>query len=251
MKYVRKVTALVLSIIFCAAIVIGIGVIFSVKNVNVEFVDYSGEYAAEFERTKENLNKLKGSGMLFLSDRDINGKVSNGEVLVVESYERIFPCTVNVLVKERVECFVVKSIEFLSVYDEDGVLMRTVRTDGEYLNSFDNSPDITVNTDSLNNRLTEREYANVAALLKGVKTSFGALRKIVESVSVYTSLNTANIKLRSGLSVVVSEWESNAEEKIASVFEVYKNLSDKQKTGGKITVSDGGSGAQPAAKYSL
>lgn len=248
MKYVRKVTALVLAIIFCTAIVIGIGVIFSVKNVNVEFVDYSGEYTEEYERTKENMNKLKGSGLLFLSEWDVKSKLSGGDVITIESYERIYPCTVNVKVKERVECFTVRIADGVSVYDEDGVFMHSVRTEsGEYLNPLDNSPDIAVG--AADGKLSDDDYVCVASLCRGVKNSFGALRKIVESVTVYGSLNTANIKLRSGISIAVSDWKNNAGNKIKTVFEEYKNLSDKQLTCGMITVADGERGTGATAKY--
>ncbi len=250
MKYIRKVTALVLSIIFCAAIVIGVGVIYSVKNVNVEFVDYSGEHIAEYEQTKENLNKLKGSGLLFLSDSDVESKLSDSGVIAVESYERIYPCTVNVKLKERVECFAVKSGEVFSVYDEDGKFMRSVRSEnGEYLNALDKSPDIMVASDGGKN-LSDEEFVCVAALCKGVKTSFGAQRKIIESITVYDSLNTANIKFRSGLSISVWDWKNNAGKKIEAVYTAYLNLNDKQRTSGRITVSESEQGGEITAKYS-
>ena len=251
MKYVRKVTALVLSIIFCAAIVIGIGIIYSVKNVNVEFIDYTGKYTEEFENTKNNLKKLKGSGMLFISAGDVSGKISDKGVLAIESYERVYPCTVNVVVKERVECFIIKSFDVISVYDEDGALMRTDKADGGvYLNPSDNSPDITVNTESVAVKLSAKNLKSVASLCMAVKQSFGSLRKLVDNVTVYVSVDTANIKLRSGLSIAVSGWENNAEGKIAAVYEIYKNLSDKQRTGGIISVRDGSAGTQPTANYS-
>lgn len=249
MRYVRKVTALVLAIIFCAAIVIGIGVIYSVKNVNVEFVDYSGEYGEEFDKTVENLNKLKGSGLLFLSGEEVENKISDGKVLALESYERIYPCTVNVKIKERVECFVVISSESVAIYDEDGVFMRNVRAEnGVYLNGLDSSPDIVLNCVG-NGQLLPEDYKSVAALCKEIKSSFGALRKIVNSVTVYNSLNTANVAFRSGLSLAVSEWKNNAEGKIKAVFAEYNNLSDKQRVCGIISVADGDNGAGPIAKY--
>ena len=248
MKYVRKVTALVLAIIFCAAIVIGIGIIYSVKNVNVEFIDYSGNYTEEYERTKENLNKLKGSGLLFLSEEDVKSKLSGGDVITIKSYERIYPCTVNVTVKERVECFTVRTVDGFNVYDEDGVLMRSVRSeDGEYLNSLDNSPDISVS--SADGKLTDEDYKCIAVLCQSVKSSFEALRKLVDGITVYTSLNTANVKFKSGISIAVSDWKNNAENKIKAVKEEYEKLSDKQRTCGMITVADGERGTEPTAKY--
>ena len=252
MKYVRKITALVLAIIFCAAIVIGLGVIYSVKNVNVEFIGYTGKESVglEFENTKKNLEKLKGTGILFISEGDLTDKISDSSVLAVESYERVYPCSVNVKIKERVECFIVQSsADVASVYDEDGVFMYTARTEGgEYLNQSDFSPNISVNTGD--GYLTSQDYKSVAALSKEIKSSFGALRKLVDSVTVYVSLNTANIKFRSGISIVVSDWQSNAKNKIERAFAVYNSLSDKQRTCGRITVKDGATETQPTARYS-
>ncbi len=252
MKYIRKVTALVLAIIFCAAIIIGLGVIYSVKNVNVEFIDYTGEHAEDFARTKENLNKLKGSGMLFLSEGDAVENLSDKSSLAVASFERIYPCTVNIVIKERIECFVSRADGVVYVYDEDGAFMRHEMTEGEYLNPADNSPDIEVrgeNTDML----TVDEYKNVGSLLKSFKASFGALRKLVDGVIVYSSLSSANVVLRSGVSIVVSDWEQGQAEKMQAVYDCYKSLSDGQKTDkdGKITVVGGSAGAQPAARYGV
>ena len=251
MKYVRKITALVLAIIFCAAIVIGLGVIYSVQNVNVEFRDYTGKYGAEFEKTKENLSRLKGTGIFFISDKDLTDRLSDSTVLAVESYERVYPCSVNVKIKERVECFTVQaSADVASVYDDDGVFMYTARTDGgEYLNPSDNSPNITVGTAG-DGYLTAQDYKCVAALCKEIKSSFKALRKIVDSVTVYVSLNTANVKFKSGVSIVVSDWQVNVKNKIERVCAVYETLSDKQRTCGMITVADGPTDTQPTARYS-
>ena len=249
MKYVRKVTALVLAIIFCAAIIIGIGVIYSVKNVNVEFIDYSGEYVEEYAKAKDNLNKLKGSGIMFLSDGDVQSKIPEGGSIVLESYEKIYPCTVNVTLKERVECFVVRNGEQVAIYDEDGVLMRSVRVEnGEYLNKLDGSPDVVLKTLE-GGSFSQEDYKSVATLLTQVKSSFSSLRKLVESVTVYGSLNSAEIALRSGVSVVVYDWQNNAKAKVEAVYDVYKNLSDKQKTCGMITVGDVEQEGEASAKY--
>lgn len=250
MKYIRKVTALVLAIIFCAAIVIGLGVIFSVKNVNVEFIDYTGQHNEEFERTRKNLNSLVGSGMLFISDDDVESKLSDERVIAVESYERIYPCTVNVVLKERIECFASVSDGIVYVYDEDGAFMRTERGEGDYLNPSDSSPDIIVSGEKAGT-LTAEEYKSVGVLLNNFKYSFGSLRKLVKSVVVYPSVNSANVYLRSGISIVVSDWDKNAREKMAAVYDCYRSLSDAQKidAGGKITVADGAAGAQPVAIY--
>lgn len=246
MKYIRKITALVLAIIFCAAIIIGLGIIFSVKNVNVQFIDSTGAHAEEFARTRDNLNKLKGSGMVFLSDSDISDKVSDKSVLTVESYERIYPCTVNVVVKERIECFTVSSDGAINVYDEDGEFMRSERANGTYLNPTDNSPDIEIGGESV---LSDGQYKCVGDILKSFKSHFGSLRKAIEKVTVYQSVASVDIKLRSGVSVLVYEWENDADTKINAAYNCYKNLSDGQRISGMIAVGTLAEGKQPVAEY--
>ena len=130
-----------LAIIFCIALVIGTGIILSVRNVNVSYIDYSGKYTeTEFAATKNNLNKLKGSGLLFVGDDDVYGKVTASEVLTVASYEKKFPCTVNVVVRERIERFSLKTENGYTVYDDYGKAIRLVDADEAPVNTLDGCP---------------------------------------------------------------------------------------------------------------
>ena len=247
MKYIRKVMATGLAIIFLIALVIGIGVIFSIRNVNVSFIDYSGKRSEEYAAARANLNKLKGSGLLFINDGDIYGKVSATDVLAVESYEKKFPCTVNVVIRERVESFALKTQSGYAVYDEKGVMVRTASEENGFpVSSLDACPVVLVEAQP-------DQMESVAEMCAFYAESFGALRRTVEKVTCgkYLGLQLATFSLRGGLTVSVSDWQNATGQKIKKAYEAYKELSDNQRVCGTINVFDGRDNSGPVAKYSL
>lgn len=243
MNHVRRVMAVVSAIIFLIALVIGTGVILSVRNVNVTFLDYSGLYAEEYSQTRTNFDGLKGSGMVFIKDEDINSKVSHKDVFVVESYKKIYPCTVNVVLRERVETFALKTTAGYKIYDEEGKLMRTVNAD-KYTNAVDGCPDVEIIAD-------EDSVKELAALSGYFAQAFGPVRRLVSSLEVrkYFEFNIASFNLRSGLSVSIIEWRKNGEAKVEKAYEIYSSLTESQQKGGSITVMDGRDSSLPVGDY--
>lgn len=255
MKYIRKVMAAGLAIIFCIALVIGTGVILSVRNVNVTFVDYSGAYTDKFEATRSQLNKLKGSGLLFIDDRDVYGKIaeSDKQVLTIVSYEKKYPCTVDVVVRERIERFTYKTEHGYSVYDDYGKLIKTsADEENEPLNALDGCVNVRLN-------VKENQIEDIAGVCrifadKFIAKSAGeakAFRRMVESVSTedFIGIQVAKITMRSGIVIALNECNTETESKIAKAYETYCTLSDSQLITGIITVKGGGNNAEPVAKY--
>lgn len=230
MRYVRKVTALILSIIFCVALVVGVGVIYAVKNVNVTYIDYSGNNDEEYAATRENLNKLKGTQLIFLDLGDIEERLGDKSTIAVESFEKIYPCTVNIVLRERMESFYTRDGAYCNQYDDRGNLIKTVQATGVPLNGLDGSPDILIDAD-------EKFIVPIAELCKYFKEEFGALRSLVESVTVHPGVeNAAIIKLRSGMSVAIKDWQTDGEKKISKAYLEYCAASDGQRVDGIITV---------------
>ncbi len=230
MKYVRKVMAVGLAIIFLIALVIGAGVILSVRNVNVSFIEYSGRYSEDYAATRANLNKLKGSGLLFVGDDDVYGKVTSTQVLAVESYEKKFPCTVNIVLRERIETFTYKTDEGYSVYDELGKLIKG-GVEGEPKNAVDGCPNVLL-------ECSENDIEELAALCAAFNENFGALRRVVESVktSKFPGLQLVDINLYSGLKITVLDWKTSGAAKIKKAYDEYKVMSEYGKINGSITV---------------
>lgn len=238
--------AIGLAIIFMITLVIGTGVVFSIRNVNVAFVDYSGKYAERFETVKSNLNNLKGSGLIFVSDSDIYGKIEKEDLpyIAIEGYEKKFPCTVNVTVRERVECFALRTAEGYSVYDDRGALMRKTESAEVPLNPVDGSPDLRVIA-------AADEMTDIARVCGYFKDNFGNLRRLAESavISKYLELNVLTVNMRSGLQIRLYEWKNSPEEKIKKAYGKYVSLSDAEKLSGAITVVDGGENGSVSANY--
>ncbi len=242
MKYVRKVMAVGLAIIFLIALVIGTGVILSVRNVNVSFIEYSGEYSEEYAATRANFNKLKGSGLLFIDDDDIYGKVTATDVLAVESYEKKFPCTVNIVIRERIETFTYKTDAGYSVYDERGKLIGN--HDSEPKNTVDGCPNVVLDCKA-------DEIEELAKLCSVFKDNFGAMRRLVLSVETdkFPGANVVYITLNSGLKVTVRDWKNSGSQKIKMAFGVYDGLSEYEKLRGTIMVKGGKDGEGLEVRY--
>lgn len=230
MNYVRKVVALILSLIFCAALVVGAAVILAVKNVNVEFINYSSFYLSEYEKSKVNFEKLKGTNLLLLSDEDVYGCVGLNEYIVVQSYKKVFPCSLDVVIKERVETYSIKTENGYGVYDEDGVFIRNVR---ENINVLDNSPNVLLN-------VSRDKICDAVTVCSYFKIKFSSLRNLIKSVDVANDAiaNTLTFNLYSGLKIIIIDYDVLAESKISSVFRVYSSLSDSDKLHGVIRAFD-------------
>lgn len=234
-----------LAIVLCIAVVIGTGIILSVRNVNVSFADYSGLYTEEYEEVRTNLDKIKGSGLLFVKEEDVTGKVTHPEHIAVVSYEKVFPCTINVTLKERVEKYTVRSLNGYLVYDSGGKLVRTVNSDNQPMNPIDGCPNVELYA-------KDDQIESIAVLGGYFEKKFGPIRRTVASIAVrkYLDLEITEFTLKSGMTLSVSSWGQASEQKIVKAYEVYETLSDVQRCGGSITVIDGNGDGEPIARYS-
>ena len=232
--YIRKIISIVLVLVFCAAVIIGACVILSVKNVNIEYIYYSSSddevphSAQEFETASDNLNALKGQNMLFLSDEEITSCVY-GNMVYIESFEKIFPCTINVVLRERREQYAkLNSSDLYDIYDTEG---KYIETRSQNINPADNSPDVLLNVD-------DQAFEAAVEMCSYFKDCFGSLRNLVQSVtSLYDPvLDTANLTFRlySGLTIVIYDYDEYAEEKMNEVYDEYERLSESQKLRGSI-----------------
>ncbi len=125
MKYLRKAVLLIIVVVLLASVVIGAGVVLSVRNVNVtlissSFAADSEEAYAEIAEYKEKFSrKVKGSIMFFVSEYDVGDIIEDG--YEIESFGKIYPCTLNITLRERRETFAVAVKEGgYRIYDQNG-----------------------------------------------------------------------------------------------------------------------------------
>ena len=232
MKYLRKMVALFIGIAFFAALIICVGRIFAVKNINVNLITYESEEASleSYNKAKEALSKYKGESIMFLSESDV-AKTVAGSNYVVTSCEKKFPCTINVTLKERLEIFAVSVGGLYSMYDNDGEFLRT---DFENANDLDNTPNVEVTG------IATEQMGTVAKIAEIFKSNFGGLRSIVKSINLdarpeiegYSDKLIFN--LRCGLVIQLDDYSQEFEDKISAAYRKFCTLSDKQKLGGRI-----------------
>ena len=123
MKHVRKIAIILIAAVMAVAVAISVCVIFSVKNVNVTYI---GEQTAVTERVakiKNNvLNKIRGTVISLVKESDIIESVGDeydGKFVAVYSCEKVYPCTVNLVVKERIETYAIADAGGYKVRSEE------------------------------------------------------------------------------------------------------------------------------------
>ena len=230
MKFLRKIIALVIGVAFVAAIVISIGLIFAVKNINVTVLSYSEDSSDNYADAKKSLSAIKGESILFVDSKDL-GKAIDGCNYSLVSYEKVYPCTVNVTVKERLETFAVSVGGQYSFYDADGVYLRN---GAENANNIDGSPNVEING------IATEKLADVSKIAAAFKEKFNALRSLVSSIDVDSNPQIADyteklfFNFKCGLVIEFDNYQELTKEKLEAAHNYFAKLSDRQKLGGVL-----------------
>lgn len=227
MKYIRKFTALILSVIFLAALVLSAGVLLSVRNVNVRLLSYTGACDDRYGEVKEKFSRLKGTSLLFLGDGDVVSLLDGDGAIAFVGYEKVFPCTVNITVKERVECLAYEAADGYDFYDDCGVLMRK---GSENINPLDSCPNVLVVADG---GVTVGE---VATLCSYFRESFASFRSTVQSVTVDSESGTLVFSLYRGLQIEIEDYGTFPREKTVGAYKAYEALDERQTICGTLRV---------------
>lgn len=234
MKHLRKISALVIALIMVASIAIGIGVIFSVRNINVALQSYAdGDENVREVVKQEVLSSCKGRMISAVSEEDVINCLGEGYTL--ESFEKVLPCTINITVRQRREAFAVLNGETYLMYDETGLLMRTAETNE---NAFDLSPNVI-----LEGTETEEDVKAVAEVSEIFKSqsNFSSLRSLVDKIVFYKSRTSVSVEkdritfyLRCGISVEINDFSQQTSEKISKAHKRFKELAGEQILSGRI-----------------
>ena len=232
MKYLRKIIALVIAVVFLAALVISLGLIFSVRNVNVTIISYADDYDEAYKQAKQSLDGIKGESLVFLDESSVI-KAVEGSNYSVEAIEKKFPCTVNVTIKERVETFSLFAGGLYYMYDSDGVYLND-SANLENINSVDGSPNVELKG------VFEEQIKHIAGIALLFKQEFKSLRSIVASIELKTNpgvegyIEKLFFNIRSGVRIEIYDYNESTDTKIKVAYSAYCTLSDRQKLSGTI-----------------
>ena len=232
MKYLRKMVSLLIGIAFFVALIICVGRIFAVKNININMITYEEDSSESYDKAKRALSVYKGESILFLSESDIVKTVA-GSNYVVTSCEKKFPCTINVTIKERLEIFAISVGGLYSMYDSDGEFLRT---DFENANNTDGTPNVEVTG------IATEQMRAIAKIAETFKSNFGGLRSVVKSINLDSRPEIEGysdkliFNLRCGLVIQLDDYSEESEDKLYAAYRKFCTLSDKQKLSGRIRV---------------
>lgn len=237
MKYLRKITALIIAAVLVAAVSIGLGVIFAVKNVNVTLYSYTcetGEDAADEKLTEfknKILAKFRGKMISSVSEEKIEETVSDGNYYYVSEFKKVLPCTLEVVIKEHRELFSIENADgSFSICDENGSLLRTAQTAEEACNNADGLPNLTVEG------AEESDIKDVARICRAFEKEFKSVRAVAESAVLSKSSleDTFTVGLRCGVKIVIYDYAELTGEKISAAYKCFEGLSGDKKLGGEI-----------------
>lgn len=237
MKYIRKIAYLLIAMLMVAAVALGMCIVFSVKNVNVSYINYADENdgdgvlaaQAAIAKVKARISDgCKGSLISTVDEESVRNYVGGDYVL--ESFEKIYPCTVNVTIRERRETYAVAFGGGYRIYDGDGEFLRV---DEANANLSDGAPDVVLSGAADDNDI--KVLANLGALFE---KNFSSLRSAVEELKLIKEPSSLAqdrfcFVLRCGLTVELRGLDS-AEDKIVRAKNEFSKLTGEQKLSGKI-----------------
>ncbi len=233
-KYVRRTIAFVLTAVFLVALVICAGVVLSVKNVNVSYVYYTDTANETYQKSVTDLQTLKGGSILFVDEDTVTSCIADKSKLSVSSFKKVFPCSIDIVLTQRVETFWSEDGDRYNVYDGEGKYMDR----RSQLAASAGTPCVL-----LNGEMTSSVRENVAKISKQFKQKFGALGGLVNEISVVSTPEFDNVVfyLGTGLRIEITDYLQATDAKIDEAYLLFNELSDDKKTIGKIYcfVADG------------
>jgi len=245
MKYLRKIGILIIAVIMVAAIAVGICVVYAVRNVNVTYLSYSDgedDVNSEILSIKQSvLGKVRGRVISSVGEEDVLSCLDDD--LFLESFEKVYPCTVNITVRQRREVYAVFDGENYLTYDDGGKFMQVSEAN---VNSFDGAPNVVLEGTEGENDV--KAVAAVCAVFRS-EENFGSLRSAVEKVVLRKSQSSVGsdsdkiiFGLWCGLSIEIQDYNKYTSEKISKAYKHFCNLSSEQKLKGRIYSYTDGSG---------
>lgn len=251
MKYLRKIIGLVIAVVFLATVIIGVGVIFAVKNVNVTLQSYV--WADWNDMTEEEqalaqseiddiknivLGNYRGKLMAFVNSDNLAADFDDTNY-ILESCEKVYPCTLNITIKERREVFIeATGNSTYSTYDSYGTLMRSGLSEEEAVNNVDKAPNIYVY-----GMTSSGDIVKVAEAASVFAETFSSLRSMVESIELNQRAGSIIFNLRCGIEIYVSDYytltDIKMQDSVKAAYNKFMSLTGEEKLSGRIMVKIG------------
>lgn len=237
-------------LLLLAVVAAGLNVIYTVSYIEASFSTFSLQGEEEAKALKKELDGFVGSSMTFLNLGDVESTIEKYPSFRVESVQKKFPKTVEVVVKERRELFAYKTEEGkYAMIDTEGNCLwlsddNVSRTGGEniLLKNFSLSVEV-------GSRAEGGHFEALLNAFNGFREYLIDSRANVREVVLNLDGNESNpltnlfeIEMQEGVVIEMYNPTSRADEKAKQAMKIYGELGDIAKTYGRITVVESPSG---------
>lgn len=117
----KKMLVILISVLFCLAVLFSCIFVFSVKDVSVTFTVYSGEKAQKINQSFS--DKFEGKNLLFISEDEVIEVLENNPYYIVESVQKDYPNVLSIKVKERKATYYIEDKEKVYKTNDYGVVL--------------------------------------------------------------------------------------------------------------------------------
>jgi|GEM_PF-5076548 len=236
MKYKRLLISLCVIVAFAFATLVFVA-LFSVKDIEVGYSVY-GERVTGAE---EVLSVFKGKNLLFVSEEEIEKQLKDNLNLKIDEVKKVYPSTISVKLSGRQEMYAVSAEggEYFVVDEEFAVVGKSKSVS----NSVDLLDNVTVNFNAASfpeisvGKPLDKSDPLILAFIKTM-SAFDRPRDKISVVEVYETAEKnnvrVNVQMRTGVHIVIFKALEKTDEKAQCAISKLRELSDGDKTIGRI-----------------
>jgi len=247
MKY-KRLTIACSAVLFAVILFLSACLIFTVRNVTVDYSCTTEKTKQEIVEAKKNLEAFLGKNIFSVNEEEVYASLSTNPYVKVLSVDVKVPARLTVSVEERVEYFCVQNgDDYYNLTKDCYVLCKNSKNSAR----LDGKPHVLIDGDTdamqVNSELASNNQLFSVALK--VLLSFEDVKNEVVSVTVdkynEQSESTKNewnriiVKTKEGATFTVMQALEHSESKVALLKSVFGQLEYEQRTNGQVVIFTG------------
>lgn len=247
MKY-KRLTITFSAVIFAVILFLSACLIFTVRNVTVDYSCTTEKTKQEVIEAKKNLEAFLGKNIFSVNEEDVYASLSTNPYVKVLSVDVKIPARLTVKVEERIEYFCVKNgKDFYNLTKDRYVLCKNSENSAR----LDGKPHVIIDGDTdamqVNSRLeSQNELFNVAVeVLFAFEDAKNELEYVTvdkyneQSESTLNEWNRIIVKTKEGAIFTITQALEHSSKKVALLKSVYGQLEYDERTNGQVIVFTG------------
>lgn len=226
----KKVSTILIAVMFMIVVVISCIGLFSVKKVDV---DFTVSATADVERIQSKLDKFLGVNLLVFDEQEVLLALQDEPYFEVISVEKKYPNVLNVCIKERVEVYYLEYQGEFYIMTEDGFVVNKVIDNPSSRDKIYLQLDgISINNIAIGNYLDTDNNQTISTALEMAKSV--NLTDCIKTLKVFVRGSESpdvTFETYTGVKIEISYADDDGILKTQKAFEAYdKHANDYEKT---------------------